>query len=75
MVFLKSFSSGCQYECLIGKMFNVVTIIGVSPSEPYTSETFVLMTIHKNLQIKIGEPTNASIFVCVMVHDKVNLTG
>ena len=31
--------------------------------EPHASETFMLSTIHKNLWIKIGELTNASIFV------------
>ena len=41
--------------------------------EPHTSKTFVLSPIHKDLQIKIEELTNASIFIRVMVHDTVNL--
>ena len=34
-----------------------LVVIGASLSEPHTSETFVLSTIHKKLQIKIGEIT------------------
>ena len=50
-------------------------VIGASLSEPHNSETFVLSTIYKKLRIKIGELTNASIFVRVVVHDTVNLTA
>ena len=35
-------------------------MIAASLSEPHTSESFVLSTIHKKLRIKIGELTNAS---------------
>ena len=56
-------------------------IIGASLSEPHTSESFVLLTIHKKLRIKIGELTNASayiittsIFARVMIHDGVDYT-
>ena len=59
----------------------MLTIIGASLSEPHTSESFVLSTIHKKLRIKIGELTNASvcaittsIFAHVIVHDTVKLT-
>ena len=52
----------------------------MSLSEPHTSKYFVSSTIHKKLQIKIGELMNASayviitsIFARVMVHDMVNL--
>ena len=46
-------------------------LIGASLSEPHTSETLVLSTIHKKLRIKIGELTNASIFVRVIDHATV----
>ena len=46
-------------------------LIGASLSEPHTSETLVLSTIHKKLWIQIGELMNASIFVRVIDHATV----
>ena len=57
-------------------------MIGASLSEPHTSETFVLLTIHKKLWIKSenlpwygevnGVDYSISIFGCVMAHDTVD---
>ena len=49
--------------------------VGASLSEPHTGRNFVLLTIHKKLQIKIRELTVASIFVRIMVHDMVKVTA
>ena len=43
--------------------------------EPHTGQNFMLSTIHKKIQIKIGELTTASIFARVMVHDTVKVTA
>ena len=53
---------------IITQWHYIIIIIGASLSEPHTSETLVLSTIHKKLRIKIGELTNASIFVRVIDH-------
>ena len=54
-------------------------LFGASLSEPHTSESFMLSTIHKKLWIKIGELSNVSvciitnsIFAHVMVHNTVH---
>ena len=74
---LASIRSFFLYNILTGPMRAQAAyhecLIGASLSEPHTSETFVLSTIYKNLRIKFGELTNASIFVRVMVRDMINL--
>ena len=52
----------------IYKYVAVSYIVEANLSEPHTSETLVLSTIHKKLRIKIRELTNAPIFVRVIDH-------
>ena len=56
-------------------VLNFEDLTFLSSGKPHSSESFVLSTIHKKLEIKIRVLMNASIFVCVMVHDTVKLTA
>ena len=45
---------------------NGCNLVRASLSEPHTSETLVLSTIHKKLWIKIGELTTPSILILLV---------